>query len=153
MSQGVDFSNFLSKPVGEIKEVLLPEGHYAARILKYETKESAGANGKAKRPMLALTVQIDSAYDDVDATQLPADGLTNIKRTTNFLLDADFGLIALRKAMEAAGIEMDPQESIGSYLDQMENRAVKVYVKHRPYDKNEPDGRLIDDLDKFLPVQ
>jgi hypothetical protein len=149
----VDFSEFLSKPVGDIKEVLLPIGHYVMQVTKHEPKESAGANGKAKRAMYAVTFAVQSAYDDVDAAALPADGLNGIKRTTNFIIDAEFGLVQLRKMMEAAGIEMDPAESIGTYLPQLDNATLKVFVTHRLRDKDNPEGGMTEDLNKFLPVQ
>lgn len=140
-----NFDEYLSKPVGDIKETVLPPGHYAATVKNFEPVESSGNNGKPKRPMLKVQFAVQSAYDDVDPALLPKDGVSKTL-TNNFMLDQEFGQIQIKGMLEAAGIEMDPAQGLGTYLPQLQNRAVKLYIDTRTMD----DGREVENIKKVL---
>ncbi|WCD44109.1 hypothetical protein Kuura_031 [Caulobacter phage Kuura] len=144
----VDFSQYLGKATGEITAPkALPPGHYYCRIKGHEAKESQGG-----RPMLVTSFTVDSAGEDVDTTTLPPNGVAGKSLRTNFMLDADFGIFAIKELIAAAGIEMDPAQGIGTYLDPTINQPVLVLVANRRMDANDPESREVEDIKKILPV-
>lgn len=145
-----DYSEYLSKPIGDIKDDVFPEGHYAARIKAFEMRESAGANGKAKRPMCMVQFTLDSAYDDVDSDALGDLKVAGAVVSNNYILDAGFGLVQLKEVVTAAGIETDPTQGLGVYLPQLPGQSVKLFMKQRPRD-DDPE-RFSNDIKRVLPV-
>lgn len=140
-----DFSQYMNIPVGQMKRVTLPEGHYFGRVKHYEPKEST--NGK---PMLMVQFTLDSCGEDVDTTQLPEQGVSGKTVTSNYMLDTDFGRDDIRKMIEAVGVQMDPAQGWGQYLPQIKNQPVKLYIKQRPVNKDEPEGDRTEDIKKVL---
>jgi hypothetical protein len=146
-----DYSEYLSKPIGDIKDEVFPEGHYAARVKNYELKESAGANGKAKRPMLMVQFTLDSPYDDVDEEALGDLKVQGAVVSNNYILDAGFGLVQVKELVVAAGIPTDETQGIGTYLPQLSGQSVKLFIKQRARD-DDPE-RMTNDIQKVLPVE
>lgn len=143
----VDFSEYLSKPVGEMKRTLLPPGHYHATVKDWETKES----GKGK-PMLVINFALVAAGEDVDQTQLPENGVSS-KRLSNFyMLAEDFGQDDIRKTLEATGQEMDDAAPFGQYLDPAKGLPVLLLVGSRRREKDDPTSELMDSIEKVLPA-
>lgn len=142
-----DFSEYMNKPVGEMVRVLLPPGHYYARIKGHEPVESS-----TKKPMLKTQFTLDSAGDDVDTSLLPPQGCANKQLTMNSMMAEDFGQAAIGDMIRATGIELDPAQGWGQYLPGTVNQPVKLYVGQRPRDKDNPDGEKMEDVLKVLPV-
>lgn len=143
-----DFSEYLSKPVGEMKRVLVPEGHYHAIWKTWDTKESAkGA------PMLVITYELVSPGEDVDTSALPERGIQGKKINSFYMLAEDFGQDDIRKSLEATGQQMDPAAGFGQYLDPAKGLPVTVYIVHGKRDKQDPNSELVENVQKVLPPQ
>lgn len=143
-----DFSDYLSKPIGDMRRVLTPEGHYNAIWKTWDTKESAKGE-----PMLVITYELVSAGEDVDTTLLPEKGIQGKKLNAFYMLKEDFGQDDIRKSLEATGQQMDPAQSFGAYLDPAKGLPVTVYIKHGRRDKQDPNSELTENVNKVLPPQ
>lgn len=143
----LDFSAYMNTPIGEMRRILAPVGHYFGRVKGYEPKESS--NGK---PMLAVQFTLDSAGEDVPNDQLPPQGIAGKTMTNNYMLDTDFGRDDIRKLIEACGVQTDPTQAWGQYLPQITGRPVKLYVEHRSRDKDDPNSEKMEDIRKVLPA-
>lgn len=141
----VDFSQYMNKPLGEMRRILLPVGHYYGRFKNCEPKESG--NGK---PMLNTSFTLDSAGSDVDPTSLPEAGVAGKTVSVNYMLDTDFGQDDIRKMIEASGIQVDPAQSWGQYIAQLQNMPVLLYIDHRPREKDNPNSEMTEDIKKVL---
>lgn len=144
----IDFSQYMNKPIGEMKRITLPPGHYFGRVKGFELKESS----KTNKPMLAVQFTLDSAGEDVDATLLPAQGVAGKTVSVNYMMDTDFGQDDIRKFIEATGVQTDPAQGWGGYLLQTSNMPVKLYIEPRKRDKDDPNSELTDDVRKVLSV-
>lgn len=141
-----NFDDYLNKPLGEMRRVLIPEGHYFATVRDWKTKESFKGS-----PMLVFTFQLSSPDEDVDTSLIPEDyNLTSKVVSQNCMLDQDFGRDDVRKTIEATGIQTDPAQPFGQYLDQTKNMPVKVYITHRPLDRDNPASNKTEQVDKVL---
>jgi len=143
----VDFSEYLSKPVGEMKRILLPPGHYHATFKNWTTKESA-----SNKPMLVIDFALVAAGEDVPPDQLPENGVGNKKLSNFYMLAEDFGQDDIRKTLEATGQEMDPAAPFGQYLDPAKGLPVLLLVEHRRRDKDNPNSELTESISKVLPA-
>lgn len=141
----VDFTQFMSKPIGEMKRVLLPQGHYFATIRGTPEPKESGTG----KPMLNIQFSLASAGDDVEGP-LPENGVQGRIVSVNYMMDQDFGQDDIRKAIEACGIATDPTQGWGQYVPQMEGKPVKIYIKHRPRDKQDPNSEMTEDVSKVL---
>ncbi len=141
-----DFSQYTNVPLGDMKRVTLPEGHYFGTVKDYELKESA----QAKKPMLVFKFSLSSAGEDVQADQLPAEGVAGKVVTANYMLDQDFGRDDIRKVIEATVPGTDPTQGFGGYLPQTKGQPVKLYIKPRNLEKDNPDAGTTDDVKKVM---
>lgn len=145
----IDFSQYLSKPTGELKVSVLPEGHYFATI-KGEPTTKESTNGK---PMLVWKFAITGADEDVDQSLLPDGRIPDGKSITyNNMLDNEYGLADVGNVLRATGIEMDDARGFGEYLDQVDNLPVKLFLTNRARDKDDPNSPMIEDIKKVLPA-
>ena len=141
----VDFSEYMSKPIGTMRRTVLPPGHYFGRVAKVEPKESS-----TKKPMLAVQFKLDSAGEDVPADQLPEQGIQGKTLSVNYMLDTDFGQDDIRKMIEAIVPNVDPAQPWGQYLPQLDGQPVKLYVEQRKRDKDDPNSEMTEDVRKVL---
>lgn len=142
-----DFTDYLSKPLGEMKRVVLPPGHYFATIKDWSTKESS-----TNKPMLVFVFTIQSAGEDVDTSLLPEQGVANKQLSYFCMLDADFGQDNIRRVIEATGIETDPAQGFGMYLNDTKGMPVLLQITNGNRDKNDPNSELQENIAKVLPV-
>jgi hypothetical protein len=142
----VNFEEFFNIPIGQMVRTVLPEGHYFATVKGHEGVES----GKGK-PMLKWQFSIVSAGEDVPQDQLPANSIGKTV-TRQDLLSEDFGLDAIRQTIQACGIATDPAAGFGQYLPQTTGQPVKLYIKQRDRDKDDPSAGKIEDVSKVLPA-
>lgn len=140
----VNFDDYLNRPAGDWKRVTLPEGHYFGRVKDWKTKESGSG-----KPMLTFSFTLDSAGDDVTGA-LPEGGVSGKVVSVNCMLDQDFGRAAAREVVEACGIVIDEAVGLGTYLDQTKGQPVKLHIKQRPLDKDDPEGDKTEDVKKVL---
>lgn len=145
----VDYSEFMNKPLGEMKRLTLPPGHYFGRVKGYEAKESS----QSKKPMLSVQFTLDSAGEDVDVSGLPEQGVNGKTVTANFMMDTDFGQDDIRKFITACVPNTDPAQGWGQYLAATANQPVKLYIENRRRDKDDPNSELTEDIKKVLPVE
>lgn len=142
-----DFSEYLSAPTGDIQAPkAFPAGHYYALVGPRTPKESK--NGS---PMMVQQFILQSPGEDVDTSLLPPTGIQGKKVSTNFVLNTEFGMFAMKEMVAAAGVEMDPAQGIGVYLPQTDNRPVMIVLDTRLMDPNDPDSREANDVKKILP--
>lgn len=142
----VDYSEFMNKPLGDMKRTLLPKGTYFGRIKKHGPKESASS----KAPMYTFQLAVDSAGTDVDQSQLPANGVSGKVLSINCMLAEDFGQEAIGEVIRAVVPDADPALPWGQYLPKIDNQPVAFYVDHRPRDKNDPNSEMTEDVKKVM---
>lgn len=141
----VDYSEFMNKPLGEMKKTLIPVGHYFGRIRKHGGKESSN-----NKPMYVFQFALDSAGDDVDPAQLANVNISGKVVSLNCMLAEDFGQDAIGEVIRAVVPDADPAQPWGTYLPRIDNQPVKLYIAHRPRDKDDPNGEQTEDVKKVL---
>lgn len=144
-----DFSEYMNKPLGDMKRVTLPKGHYFALIRKHGPKESAVSHA----PMYVFQFGIQSAGDDVDTSALP-ENFANKVVSMNCMMAEDFGQDAIGEVIRAVVPDADPAQPWGQYLPRLDNQPVKIYIDHRKRNKEDTSDspEMTEDVKKVLPA-
>lgn len=129
-----DFSKYLGVKVEDIEAPTPPPiGHYFATIKSWKTGERVYDKGSGtKTPVVELSFTITGPDDDVDAAELPADGVKSfLGISRDYTLSEAAGLNALRKVGETAcGIDAKGLD-LEDLLNAMRGQEVKLYMEQR----------------------
>lgn len=141
-----NFDHYLSVKSENIENVkALPVGHYFATITGWKTKETDFKQGKGPQPMLEISLKTDGPSDDVEESDLPANGGQGVLISKDFEFASvgndgktEGGAAAqMRKLADQLDLDVTGLE-LRDILDALKGQQVLAYNEPRA-DKSDPE--------------